>query len=50
MGFRIEILCSFDDDETGWEVHSPGEGGRGDEQLDFVVHEQVLTDLTVGTV
>jgi hypothetical protein len=45
--FRIEEFSALDHDQASWEVNSPGQGARSDENLDLLLDEEVLHNLAV---
>lgn len=42
MGLGIEVLSSFDEDETGREIDSPSESRSRNHDLHLVLHEELL--------
>lgn len=50
MGFRVEIFCAFDEDESGWEIDSPGKCGSGYHDLHIIFDEQLLAEFSITIV
>lgn len=48
LSLRIEELGSFDDDESGWEVDTPGQRRGRHQDLDLLLDKEVFNDLAVA--
>ena len=50
VGFRIEELSTFDEDQSCWKVDTPGQSRSGHHNLNKVFDKEFLTKLTITVV
>ena len=46
--FGVEEFCALDDDQSRWEVHSPGKCRGGNKYLDLLLDKEILHNLPVA--